>query len=272
MGPNPKSYHDAGNGANPPEATWQGQFKVASSSSGSGAQTIIIVLALVVFMMLRRVYRSYSGTRFSEAGTLLTLVLYGAIGAGLSILSFFEGVSLLLAVPYLILIAASSVWSYRYADRRIAFWRGGDGSVYFKGGVILYLIYVAGFVARLSIDIFVLGPNALTTFSTAETLTSTTLYATIATDLLLMFGLGLLIGRNARIIRRWRLINEGKETLPDSPPALEPIFGSKSNRLELTSPPFGKRAILSLHEVALVPYSLDTILNPIPIVIRVKKE
>jgi hypothetical protein len=185
-------------------------------------------LAIYVLLVLRRVYRSYNGARFSAAGTTLALLFYAAIGLLLSILSFFEGVSLLFAPVYAAVLIVTAVWSYRYSDRRISFWHGSDGSIYFKGGVVLYLIYVAGFVARISIDLAVIGPNFFN-FSTSLVLTSSELYATIATDLLLMFGIGLLIGRNLRILKRARLIKEGKEVLPDSPPPIQPIFGRRKD-------------------------------------------
>jgi hypothetical protein len=200
----------------------------SSASAGGSSQTIVIFLALYIILVLRRVYRGYKGARFSEGGTLFSLVVYVALGSFLSILSFFEGVSVILAVPYAAVLLVSAAWSHKYADRRISFWRGADGTVYFRGGVLLYLVYVVGFVARVSIDIVVLGPNFLTTSPTVE-LTSTALYATIATDLLLMFGLGLLIGRNVRVLRRGRLIKQGKEVLPDSPPPLQPVFGSRKD-------------------------------------------
>jgi hypothetical protein len=197
----------------------------SGQSPGSG-ETVVIFLVVIVLLVMRRVYRSYKGMRFSASRTLAVAIFYVAFGAFFSITSFFEGVSLLFAAPYTAVLLAAAFWSYRYSDRRISFWKGGDGSVYFRGGVILYLIYVVGLVARLSIEVVVFGPNFLT-FAPGATLPSTGLYATIATDLLLMFGLGLLIGRNARVIRRYRMIEEGKETLPDSPPALQPIFGSR---------------------------------------------
>jgi hypothetical protein len=198
----------------------------ASSPSGSG-ETVVIFLVLLVLLSLRRVYRSYRGVRFNAARTIGYAAFYVAFGSVFSILSFFEGVSLVFAAPYAIVLVAAGLWSYRYSDRRISFWKGGDGSVYFKGGVILYLVYFVGLIARLSIDFVVFGPNLFTT-SPSLALTSTALYAIIATDLLLMFGLGLLVGRNARVLRRYRRIEEGKETLPDSPPPTEPIFGSRA--------------------------------------------
>jgi hypothetical protein len=197
----------------------------AGSSPGVGENTILIILVILVFSVVRRVYRSYKGMRYSAGRTILFALFYVAFGSALSILSFFEGVPVLYAAPYVIIAAATAFWSYRYSDRRISFWRGGDGSIYFKGGVILYLIYVAGLIARLSISLIVIGPSAFD-FASGVTLTSTGLEATIATDLLLMFGLGLLIGRNARVLKRGRAIEQGKEELPDSPPPLEGIFGS----------------------------------------------
>lgn len=200
-----------------------------SSPATSGDQTIIIILAVYVLLVLRRVYRSLHGMRFSEGGTLGALLLYVAIGSLASIPSFFEGVSILFAPLYLALLVGSALWSHKYADSRIAFWSGADGQVYFKGGVILYLIYVVGFIGRVAIGFVFIGPNFLTSYTTIQPLASTGLYATIATDLLLMFGLGLLIGRNVRVLRRGRLIKEGKETLPDSPPPIKPLFGSRKD-------------------------------------------
>lgn len=158
------------------------------------------------------------------ARTVGYVLVYAAIGAALSTLSFFEGVSLLFAAPYAAILVGSLIFSYRFTDRRISFWKEGDGSIYFKGGVILYIIYIVALIARLSIDAAVFG-NDLFVISPSVLLTGTDLYATIAVDLLLMFGLGLLIGRNVRVFKRYRMIEQGKEALPDSPPPTESIFG-----------------------------------------------
>ncbi len=196
----------------------------SGSPTSSSGETVVIFLVLLVLLSLRRVYRSYRGVRFSAARTVGYALFYIAFGSTFSILSFFEGVPLLFAAPYAALLVAAGFWSYRYSDRRISFWRGGDGGVYFRGGVILYLVYFVGLIARLSIDLAVFGPN-LFSVGPNLVLTSTALYATIATDLLLMFGLGLLVGRNLRVLRRYRRIEEGWEALPDSPPPIGPILG-----------------------------------------------
>jgi hypothetical protein len=187
---------------------------------------VVVILFFMVLVVLRRVYSSYRGLRFSLVRSLGVLVFYVAFGSFFAVTSFLEGVSLLFAGPYALALAAPAMWSYRYSDRRMSFWKGGDGQVYFRGGVVLYLIYVVGLALRLSIDLVVIGPNFLA-FSTSGMLTGVALYATIATDLLLVFGLGLLVGRNVRVFRRYRLIQAGKEPLPDTPPDIQPIFGRR---------------------------------------------
>jgi len=186
---------------------------------------VIIFLALIVILMVRRIYRSYFGIRFSAGRTIGYALFYVAFGSVFSILSFFEGVSLIYAVPYALILGIAAIWSYRFTDKRISFWKGPDGSPYFRGGVILYVIYVVGFVARLSIEVVEFGPNLFAPPSSI--LTSSALYSTIAADLLMMFGLGLLVGRNARVIARYRRIEKGKESLPDVPPEYSPVFGSR---------------------------------------------
>lgn len=201
----------------------------STSQSPGGGETLAIFLVLIVLFALRRVYRSYRGIRFSYASTIFVAIFYVAIGSVFSIGSFFEGVPAFFALPYVLVIVASAIWSYRFTDKRISFWRGGDGGVYFKGGIVLYLIYIVALVVRIAIDLVVIGPSFMD-FSPAVTLTSQALDATIATDLLLMFGLGLLIGRNARVLRRYRNIEHGKEELPDTPPELGPLFGRRKDR------------------------------------------
>jgi hypothetical protein len=187
--------------------------------------TFIVFIAILILLIIRRVYRSYSGVRYSEGRTIGYAVFYVAFGSFFSILSFFEGVPLVFAIPYAAILAAAALWSYRLTDRRISFWQGVDG-IYFKGGVILYVIYLIGLMARLSIEVIAFGPSLLAPTSTGL-LSAEALDATLAADLLMMFGLGLLVGRNARVIARYRRIERGEEHLPGSPPAYQPIFGSR---------------------------------------------
>ena len=93
--------------------------------------------------------------------------------------------------------------------------------------MIIYIIYLVGLIIRLTIDYVVIGPSAFS-FTAGFALTGTDLYATIATDLLLMLGVGLLIGRNLRVLRRYRRIERGEDTIPDTPSPLGSETGSAS--------------------------------------------
>jgi hypothetical protein len=118
-------------------------------------------------------------------------------------------VSLFYAAPDTALFILAAVWSYRISDRRIAFWKTENGSIYSSGGIIIYLIYLAGLVARLAVDYLVIGPSA---FTFGTTLSQGALIGATATDLIIMLGVGLLIGRNLRIYKRYTLIMSRSES------------------------------------------------------------
>ena len=178
---------------------------------------VVIILARVSW----RTFANYRGTKFSLGRTYAYTAVYFAIGVAFSGLSYTEGVPYLLAVPEIVLAALAAVASYRYSDRRIAFWKGPDGSLYFRGGIVIYLIYLGALVIRLAMDAAFVGPAAFS-FGGEVALGGAALYATMATDILLTFGVGLLIGRSARVAKRHGMIQRGGEGVPDSPPGRQP--------------------------------------------------
>ena len=130
--------------------------------------------------------------------------------------SYFEGVPVYYAAVDAAGLIIAAVISHNIADKRITFWRGTDGFIWYKGGIIIYLIYVAGLIARLSVDFLVIGPSAFS-FNFGGTLTQSALLGTTVTDLLLMTGVGLLIGRNIRVYQRYKKIEAGQEAVPPAP-------------------------------------------------------
>jgi hypothetical protein len=101
-------------------------------------------------------------------------------------------------------------------QRFFYFWRSsGDDAIFYKGSIIIYLIYLAGLIARLSIEFVFIGPSAFN-FGVV-TLSQTAILASAITDMLLTFGIGLLVGRNLRVYQRYKLIVEGKEVISTSP-------------------------------------------------------
>jgi len=186
---------------------------MSASPGQSGATSALIFLAIIILLVISRIFRNIRGVRVSEARTIGYIVFYFAFGGFFISTSFFEGVPYLYAIPDVAIMALAAYWSYKFADRRITFWRGSDGSIWYKGGIIIYLIYVVGLVARLGVDFLVVGPSAFS-FSFSGTLSPTALIGTTVTDLLLAFGIGLLIGRNVRVYQRYKLIMAGKESAP----------------------------------------------------------
>ena len=90
---------------------------------------------------------------------------------------------------------------------------GGDSSIYMKGGLSIYLIYVVALSIRIAINFLFIGSGKFY-FNNQESVLAnvtdiaimpllrlgpaTTILAFVATDVLLIVGAGLLIGRNAK--------------------------------------------------------------------------
>jgi hypothetical protein len=194
----------------------EGREQNLSGTQPSGSsETVLLIVAFIIIAAIRRVYRTYRGSRFSFSRTVVFACIYVGIGVFFSISSFFEGVSVYYAPVYALVLAGSAVASFRFADRRITFWRAGDGSVYFKGGVIIYLVYLVALIVRLTVDFVVIGPSVFS-YAPGLTLSGGALEATVVVDVLLMLGVGLLLGRNARVLMRYRRIESGEDKIQDS--------------------------------------------------------
>ena len=162
-----------------------------------------------------RTFANYRGTRFSLAKTVGYSCVYVGVGILFTALSFLSGVSYLLALPEMLVAALAAFWSYNYTDKRVSFWRADDGSLFFKGGIAIYLIYLAGIIARFCIDVVYIGPSMFG--YSGVVLSGTALYASMAVDILVSIGVGLLIGRSIRVERRFRKIESGEEQIASSP-------------------------------------------------------
>ena len=177
---------------------------------------VIAVFVLAVLRISWRTFANYKGTLFSMTRTFVYAGVYVTLGVAFSALSFFEGVSYLMVVPEIAILAAAAYASYRYSDGRISFWKNEEGSLFFKGGIGIYLVYLAGFLARLAIDVAFVGPSMFS-FTSIVQLSGAALYASMASDVLLTLGVGLLIGRNVRVTKRYHLIQQGLEQAPNLP-------------------------------------------------------
>lgn len=166
------------------------------------------------------------GTKVSVKKTIIFSVYYLAIAYFLVYNSFLIGnVPFVYVIPYSAVVIAAGYGSYRYSKRILSFWKlstSGDKSssaIYSKGGLAIYLLYIAALIVRSAINFIFIGSekfyfnnqqeailengsSAILVMSPlVHTDPATTILAFTATDFLLMVGAGLLIGRNARVLK-----------------------------------------------------------------------
>jgi hypothetical protein len=187
------------------------------SSSSAGTSSALIFVAIIVLLVVSRIFRNLRGIKVSEGRTIFYIIFYFVFGGIFIALSFFEGVSYLYLIPDVAAAVFAFYSAYHFADRRIKFWKGPDGSIWYKGGIVIYLIYVVALIARLAVDFLVIGPSAFSFSRTIVALSPTALFGETVTDALLAFGIGLLIGRNIRVYQRYKSIIAGKETVSEMP-------------------------------------------------------
>ena len=166
-----------------------------SSSAGSGANdsSVYIFLGVLILLVIRRFSRVIRGSKVSKGRTIVFSIYYlGFAGLLIAVSVVSGGVSAVDLVLYALVGAVGAYGSYVFSDARIGFWKGADGSIYYKGAIIVYLIYIVGLIARIAIDLVFIGPQAFTfSFGGASpTLSSTAIDAGIATDVLLSLGRG----------------------------------------------------------------------------------
>jgi hypothetical protein len=135
-----------------------------------------------------------------------------------------DSVPFVYIIPYSAVVMLAGYASYRYSKRILSFWKvAHDGvspsTIYSKGGLSIYLLYVTALISRSAINFVFIGtekfyfnnPGAMLENASAiltmqplfHTDAATTILAITITDFLLMFSAGLLIGRNARVLKYW---------------------------------------------------------------------
>ncbi|MDG7011982.1 MAG: hypothetical protein JRN17_02695 [Nitrososphaerota archaeon] len=167
----------------------------------------MLVVAFVLLRVSRRVLASYRGSAFSISRTYIYTAVYMLIA----------WVSLGFPSPRASRTprAPGSGSGHRGRGRLLPLLGREDrllegrGVLYFRGEVIIYLVYLAALVVRLALDLAFLGPAAFSISSAP--LSGASLYSAMATDVLLTFGVGLLLGRAARLAIRYGRTSRGEE-------------------------------------------------------------
>ena len=156
------------------------------------------------------------GTKVSVGRTIGYSAYYLIFGGLVLSGSFFLPIPVEYFALYPILFVAAFLVAFELARRRVSFWRSADGAIFSKGGLPIYLVYILGFMARIAIGYEYIGPNFLFNFTPPTSISGAAITATVATDLLLIAGIGLLLGRNMRILRKYIAVRSGKEQIESS--------------------------------------------------------
>jgi hypothetical protein len=116
-------------------------------------------------------------------------------------------------IPYAITGALSTYFSYMHSKKKLLFWMQ-ESSPYVKGGLFLYILYVVALSVRIAINFLFIGYQEVTFDRQGDIITinrpivsitpELRLSSLIVTDSLLVVGVGLLIGRNLRVMEYYR--------------------------------------------------------------------
>ena len=151
------------------------------------------------------------GTKISIRKSILFSAYYIVITSFLIYNSFLLAVPVTYAIPYALAALLSTYISYVYSKRRLLFWKQDSIDVYVKGGIALYLLYVIALSIRIAINFIFIGYQEVTLNQQGDmiiinrpiinTTSELTTLSLIVTDFLLVLGVGLLLGRNLRVIK-----------------------------------------------------------------------
>ncbi len=116
-------------------------------------------------------------------------------------------------IPYAIAGALTMYISYKHSQKSLLFWMQ-DSIPYVKGGLLVYIFYVAALSIRIAINLLFIGYQEVTFNQQGDIITinrpivstipELRLSSLIVTDSLLVVGVGLLIGRNLRVMEYYR--------------------------------------------------------------------
>lgn len=185
---------------------------------------LIFTFAITIIIIIFRIRKVMQGTKVSVKKTIIFSAYYLSIASFLVYNSFLiGGVPFVYVVPYSAVVIAAGYCSYRYSKRILSFWKlpnsDGSSTIYSRGGLAIYLLYIAALIVRSAINFIFIGSEkfyfnnqqeAILENSSSSILImpplvhtdpATTILAFTATDILLMVGAGLLIGRNARVLK-----------------------------------------------------------------------
>ena len=186
----------------------------------NGFFSLIFTFVIIIIISVLRIRRSIQGTKVNVKKTIIFSAYFVAITSFLVYNSFLIGsVAVLYVVPYFVVVIVTIYCSYIYSKRSLSFLKSLDGNdgnsaIFVKGGLSTYFLYVAALTIRVVINFLFIGSERFY-FNKEQTIIGNasaimpmfhtnpammTLTSTV-TDFLLIIAMGLIIGRNARVLR-----------------------------------------------------------------------
>jgi hypothetical protein len=195
-------------------------LKILTLSSGSSADISTIYIAgfiasfvITSIIIVSRIRRVLQGTKISIRRSILFSAYYVAIACYLIYNSLSLDMPIIYVIPYAITGALSTYFSYMHSKKKLLFWMQ-ESSPYVKGGLFLYILYVVALSVRIAINFLFIGYQEVTFDRQGDIITinrpivsitpELRLSSLIVTDSLLVVGVGLLIGRNLRVMEYYR--------------------------------------------------------------------
>jgi hypothetical protein len=188
----------------------------------NGLFSLIFTFLIIIIISVLRIKRSIQGTKVNVKKTIVFSAYFVAITSFLVYNSFLIGsVAVLYVIPYFAVVIVTIYYSYIHSKRSFSFLKlpdskSGNSAIYVKGGLSMYFLYLAALTIRVVINFLFVGSerfyfNKEQTILGNENATAImpflhtnpammTLVSTV-TDFLLIVAMGLIIGRNARVLR-----------------------------------------------------------------------
>jgi hypothetical protein len=188
----------------------------------NGFFSLIFTFAIIIIISVLRIKRSIQGTKVNVKKTIVFSAYFVAITSFLVYNSFLIGsVAVLYVIPYFAVVIVTIYYSYIHSKRSLSFLKlpdskGGNSAIYVKGGLSMYFLYVAALTIRVVINFLFVGSerfyfnkeqtmlgneNATAIMPFLHTNPVMITLASTVTDFLLIIAMGLIIGRNARVLR-----------------------------------------------------------------------
>jgi len=180
----------------------------------------MFTLVITTIIIILRIKKAIQGTKVNVKRIIIFSAYFLGITSFLVYNSFLIGnIPRVYTIIYFTIISGAVYWSYLYSKRTLSFSKLLDSknvkpTIYVKGGLSIYLLYVAALTIRIAINYLFIGSDtsyfnnqqsilANSTFDIQpifQTDPATIMLAFTVADFLLIAGTGVIIGRTARIL------------------------------------------------------------------------